>query len=67
MTGTVEHIRGKGAYCFVRTKDYPMLFAHKSSFLDPEAMYEGQKVSFEVIDTPKGPAAMNIQSLKDSI
>lgn len=63
MHGTVDRIRGKGAFCFLKTPDGD-LFAHKNSFLDPEAMLPRQKVTFEVIVTPRGKEAMNVRTLQ---
>jgi len=60
MTGTVDRIRGKGAFCFLKTPSQIQYFAHKKSFREPEAMTPGQRVTFEPIETPQGWAAMNV-------
>ena len=64
--GTVKWFNDSKGFGFITPDDGGKdLFAHHSSIqMDGyKSLKEGQKVSFEVKDGPKGPAASNIKAL----
>jgi CspA family cold shock protein len=64
--GTVKWFSNEKGYGFITPDDGGKdLFAHHSSIqMDGyKSLKEGQKVSFEVRDGQKGPAAANIKAL----
>jgi CspA family cold shock protein len=64
-TGTVKWFNDSKGFGFITPDDGGKdLFAHHSSILMDgyKSLKEGQKVSYEVKDGPKGPAAANIKA-----
>jgi len=62
-TGTVEKFDAKRGYGFItRENNEPNLFVHFSNILAEgyKELTKGQKVTFEVGTTAKGPAALNV-------
>jgi len=62
-TGVVEKFDAKRGYGFItRDNNEPNLFVHFSNIeVDGyKELTKGQKVSFEVGSTPKGPAALSV-------
>lgn len=65
--GIVKFFDNKKGYGFINAEqtDY---FVHFSSIISDEdykRLSEGDKVSFEVIDQPRGPSAINVEKLED--
>ena len=60
--GTIKRLTDKG-FGFIDTGDGKDVFFHMSSLEGTtyEELREGQKVSFNVGDGPKGPRAENVQ------
>lgn len=62
MTGTVKWFNSEKGYGFITAEDGKDIFAHFSQIQKEgfKTLEEGQKVSFEVAQGPKGPQAENI-------
>ncbi len=63
--GTVKWFNNEKGFGFIKPDDGSVdLFAHYSSIIMPgyKSLKEGQKVSYEVTQGPKGQQASNIQS-----
>ena len=61
--GTVKWFNGKKGYGFIKQDDGNELFVHYSSIDMPgfKTLFEGDKVSFEVEKTDRGPQAVNVK------
>lgn len=63
MTGTIKKITDKG-FGFITAADLPKdLFFHSNSLVDVQfdELREGDAVSFETEESPKGMNAVNVQ------
>jgi len=63
MTGTIKKLTDKG-FGFIEAEDQEKdIFFHMESLVDVQydELNEGDTVSFEIEDTPKGPAATNVK------
>lgn len=62
-TGTVKWFRNEKGYGFITTDEGEDVFVHFSSIVMDgfKTLDEGQKVSFEVTQGPKGPQANNVK------
>lgn len=62
MEGTVKRwLTGRG-YGFIDVDgDDDDIFVHHTDLQDAYALMRGQKVEFDVEDTPKGPRAVNVK------
>lgn len=60
--GTIKRLTDKG-FGFIDTGDGRDIFFHMSSLVGTsyDSLRDGQKVSFEVGEGPKGPRAENVQ------
>ena len=66
MNGTVKWFSAEKGYGFITTEDGQDIFAHFSQInIDGfKTLEEGQKVSYEVAQGPKGPQAENINIVR---
>ena len=65
--GVVKFFDNKKGYGFINA-DQTDYFVHFSSIISDEdykRLSEGDKVSFEIIDQPRGPSAINVEKLED--
>ncbi len=62
-TGTIKKLVRERGFGFISDTDGRELFFHQSGLVEAkyDALTEGQKVSFEVEQSPKGPRAVQIQ------
>ena len=63
-TGTVKWFNESKGFGFITTSDGSKdVFVHYSAIANEgfRTLAEGQKVTFDVIDGPKGPQAANVQ------
>lgn len=65
MTGAVKWFNAEKGYGFITTEEGNDVFAHFSQIQKEgyRTLEEGEKVSFDVVNGPKGPQAENIVSL----
>jgi CspA family cold shock protein len=63
MTGTIKKLTDKNFGFITRDEGGDDLFFHANSLVDVEfdALQEGDKVEFEITDTPKGQAADKVR------
>ena len=61
MTGTVKWFNSERGFGFITGDDGVDAFAHYSKILSDgfKSLEEGQKVSYDLADGPKGPQAEN--------
>lgn len=62
-SGTVKWFNEVKGFGFLTTDDGTDIFVHYSSIQGEgfKTLTEGDKVDFEISDTPKGPQAMNVK------
>ncbi len=62
--GTIKTLTDKG-FGFIDTGDGKKIFFHKSSVLGTtyDDLHDGQKVTFDLGEGPKGPRAENVQTI----
>lgn len=62
MKGTVKWFDEKKGFGFITTEEGKDVFVHFSSIKSEgfRTLREGQEVTFEVEDTPKGPQAVQV-------
>lgn len=63
--GTVKWFSDKKGYGFIEKEDGGDIFVHYSSIMGDgfKTLAEGDRVTFEVEDTNRGPAASNVQKV----
>jgi CspA family cold shock protein len=63
MNGTVKWFNSEKGFGFITGEDGKDVFAHFSQIQSSgyKSLEEGQEVSFEITQGPKGPQAENIQ------
>ena len=64
-TGTVKWFNDAKGFGFLSREGGPDVFVHHSEIRAEgfKSLTEGQKVQFEVVDSPKGPRATNVTAL----
>ena len=65
LRGTVKWFNESKGFGFIEQEDGKDVFVHYSAIEGSgfKTLNEGDKVEFEVVDGPKGPAAENVQKL----
>ena len=65
LQGTVKWFNESKGFGFIEQEDGKDVFVHYSAIEGTgfKTLNEGDKVEFEVVDGPKGPAAANVQKL----
>lgn len=66
MSGTVKWFNSEKGFGFITGEDGKDVFAHFSQIVSDgyKSLEEGQEVTFDVTQGPKGPQAENIQVVK---
>ncbi len=65
LQGTVKWFNESKGFGFIEQEDGKDVFVHYSAIQGSgfKTLNEGDKVEFEVVDGPKGPAAANVQKM----
>lgn len=63
--GTVKWFNDSKGFGFITKEDGGDIFVHYTAIQDDgfKSLSEGQQVTFEVVDGPKGPKAVNVTKL----
>ena len=63
--GTVKWFNASKGFGFIAKEDGGDVFVHYTAIQDDgfKSLSEGQAVSFDVVDSPKGPKAANVVKL----
>ena len=64
-TGTVKKVVSDRGFGFITADDGKEYFFHRNSLqasLDFDRMSEGEKVTFDIEQSPKGPRASNVRA-----
>jgi CspA family cold shock protein len=63
--GTVKWFNDAKGFGFIEQDNGPDVFVHFSAIQGDgfKSLTDGERVSFEVVDGPKGPQAANVQKL----
>ena len=63
--GTVKWFNASKGFGFIAKEDGGDVFFHYTAIQDEgfKSLSEGQAVSFEIVDSPKGPKAANVTKL----
>jgi CspA family cold shock protein len=61
-TGKVKWFSDRKGFGFIQQDDGPDVFVHHTEILGTgfKTLYEGDRVTFEVVQDQKGPAAKNV-------
>ena len=62
MKGTVKWFSAEKGYGFIEREDGGDVFVHFSAIQEGgfKSLNEGQEVSFDIVDGPRGPQATNV-------
>jgi cold shock protein len=63
--GRIKKIIPDRGFGFVRADDGNEVFFHRTELttVDFDALQEGEQVTFDIVDSPKGPRARNLQKV----
>ena len=63
MEGTVKWYNNMKSYGFIQPEEGKDIFVHRNALPEGTSLREGDKVSFDIEETPKGPQAINVKKL----
>ena len=65
-TGVVKWFDSDRGYGFISANDGNDVFVHQSNIKEngpDKELYQGEEVTFDVVEAPKGPSAINVHKL----
>lgn len=67
MTGTVKWFNAEKGYGFIKDEEGKDIFVHFSSINSDgyKALEEGQKVTYDLVESDRGPQAKNVTVVTD--
>lgn len=67
MTGTVKWFNAEKGYGFIKDEEGKDIFVHFSSINSDgyKTLEEGQKVTYELVESDRGPQAKNVTVVTD--
>lgn len=67
MTGTVKWFNAEKGYGFIKDEEGKDIFVHFSSINSDgyKTLEEGQKVTYDLVESDRGPQAKNVTVLTD--
>ena len=67
LQGKVKWFNESKGFGFIEQEEGKDVFVHFSEIKQEgfKSLAEGEKVQFEIVDSPKGPAAANVSKLED--
>jgi CspA family cold shock protein len=65
LEGTVKWFNESKGFGFIEQENGKDVFVHFSAIMSEgfKTLKEGEKVTFEIVDGPKGPSAANVQKV----
>ncbi len=63
MEGTVKWYNSMKSYGFIQVEDGKDIFVHRNALPEGTTLREGDKVSFDIEESEKGPQAINVKVL----
>ena len=67
MTGTVKWFNAEKGYGFIKDEEEKDIFVHFSSINSDgyKTLEEGQKVTYDLVESDRGPQAKNVRVVTD--
>jgi CspA family cold shock protein len=67
VRGTVKWFNNSKGYGFIQPEEGPDVFVHYSAIQGGgfRSLEEGERVEFDIEDSPKGPQAANVMRLRE--
>jgi CspA family cold shock protein len=63
MEGKVKWYNDRKSFGFIEIEEGKDVFVHKNSLSEGTFLNEGDKVEFDIEQSPKGPQAINVKKL----
>ena len=67
MKGTVKWFNSMKGYGFIEPEKGKDVYVHQSALAEGTELNEGDKVEFEIEDSPRGPKAKNVKKLDENM
>lgn len=64
MNGVVKWYNPRKGFGFIQNEEGKDIFVHRTQVPQGTFLYEGDKVSFEIEESNKGPQAINIKKVE---
>jgi len=66
-TGKVKRFDSQKHYGFITQENGRDIFFHQNDVVEHRVLRTGQSVEFEIVQTPKGPKAVNVRPKGESL
>jgi len=66
-TGRVKRFDAQKHYGFITQENGRDIFFHQNDVVEYRVLRAGQSVEFEIVQTPKGPKAVNVRPKGESL